>query len=708
MKLLNIKKIYYNKTNTVEALKGINLEFNENGIITILGPSGCGKTTLLNIMSGVDKDYEGTIVNVPNFDYLTQEFNLFEEMSVIENLRTVKNKQEEIDYYLTMFQMYDHQAKKVKLLSNGQKKRLQFIRALLHKPGLLLCDEPTAALDHDNAILLMEELKHLSKDVQIILVTHDIALAEKYSNRIVQMSQGVVVNDKIINQYEKASSGESIQKKTTKETFRFVLQDSIAKWKNSCMTLFLSTLSIVMLFSVFSFYTDVMKQYDYNEKFKRGENLIVSLPNRTIRLDVQRNMIDDKHEFDYFYGISEGIKAEDVQKVIDNHSEIIAVESYWSKQYYLAGSQPLFNSNQTLFKTFNAQGETEIFEFVNYPFYQPMYVYSSKFLEKEEEFSQKNALYSGKPEEEVGLQEHFYKNNILSCYDLVNDATLPILVGKVPQEKNEVIISKNLADKIMINEGYDSYEELVNQSFYIGLYGHKNYYAGKDYVLVENENCEYEFVDVSIVDLVEVKVSAISTVESDYSLMVFFNNGYANNITINYFVNDKEDLYFHYVRFLTEPNSNTEKIAENINDFFDMSDKRFVKFEGRGLENSYKYYKNPNNFGIYFVSITIIFMLLFVVKYAFEKKTLQKENAILKRYGYTISMVQIMRTLLFTIASIIFSVIISYIFCKYINQFARDYMYEMLMEFSMLRIVLMSFCLMLYVFVLEHLISKEK
>ena len=155
MKLIHINKTYYNKNNKVHALKDINLDLSQNGITMILGPSGCGKTTLLNIMANRET-YEGTIESTSNFDYLTQDFNLFDEMSVLDNLLLVSHDKELILQYLNEFSLSLEKDRKVKKLSNGEKKRVQFIRALLHKPGLILCDEPTAALDHENIVLLME------------------------------------------------------------------------------------------------------------------------------------------------------------------------------------------------------------------------------------------------------------------------------------------------------------------------------------------------------------------------------------------------------------------------------------------------------------------------------------------------------------------------------------------------------------------------
>lgn len=159
MKLSNIRKTYHNKNNTIEALKGITLETENNGITILLGPSGCGKSTLLNILAGQDKDYEGALEITDNLDYITQDFRLFESMTIEENLLLVSDDKDRIHDLLIQFSLEEHAHKKIKKCSNGQKKRVQFIRALLQSPSLLLCDEPTAALDHENAELLMTQLK---------------------------------------------------------------------------------------------------------------------------------------------------------------------------------------------------------------------------------------------------------------------------------------------------------------------------------------------------------------------------------------------------------------------------------------------------------------------------------------------------------------------------------------------------------------------
>lgn len=277
MKLIHINKTYYNKNNKVHALKDINLDLSQNGITMILGPSGCGKTTLLNIMANRET-YEGTIESTSNFDYLTQDFNLFDEMSVLDNLLLVSHDKELILQYLNEFSLSLEKDRKVKKLSNGERKRVQFIRALLHKPGLILCDEPTAALDHENIVLLMEEMKKISEDVQIVMVTHDIALAEQYGDRIITLDQGRVIKDEIIKGKKASVSGQKIKKKNLLETCNVVWKEITSRISDSLVTVLLMILCITTAFTVFNLQANVSSQSDYQSIFKKAENMVVSVP----------------------------------------------------------------------------------------------------------------------------------------------------------------------------------------------------------------------------------------------------------------------------------------------------------------------------------------------------------------------------------------------------------------------------------------------
>lgn len=122
MKLSHIHKVYHNKNNDIHALKDINLTIANQGLTYIIGPSGCGKTTLLNIISGKDKDFDGQVENSGLVECVEQNIHLIENMSVLDNLLLVINDQNKIMEMLEHFELNDFIHSKVKKLSVGQKK----------------------------------------------------------------------------------------------------------------------------------------------------------------------------------------------------------------------------------------------------------------------------------------------------------------------------------------------------------------------------------------------------------------------------------------------------------------------------------------------------------------------------------------------------------------------------------------------------------
>ena len=144
-----------------DSILDLTYTFHNNQVYGIIGPSGSGKTTLLHILSGQDMDFEGERSVDGTIEIIEQDIMLFEAMSVQDNLRMVADNIEEITHLLKRFKMTNHAREKVKKLSIGQKKRVQLMRSLLNRPDYLLCDEPTAALDHDNAEIVMQMLKEI-------------------------------------------------------------------------------------------------------------------------------------------------------------------------------------------------------------------------------------------------------------------------------------------------------------------------------------------------------------------------------------------------------------------------------------------------------------------------------------------------------------------------------------------------------------------
>lgn len=216
----NLVKSYGRGEEKQTILKGINLDFETNTFVSILGRSGSGKTTLLNTISTLDNFDSGEIyidgfnisklskntLNILRNRYIGfvfQEFNLIEDLSILDNVAlplTINNYSLKEARKLAAFALKEvelHQFIKLKPneLSGGQKQRVAIARAIVNGQKIILCDEPTGALDDYTSITILELLRKLTKDRTVIMVTHDEEYAKKYSDRIIVLSDGDVLYD---------------------------------------------------------------------------------------------------------------------------------------------------------------------------------------------------------------------------------------------------------------------------------------------------------------------------------------------------------------------------------------------------------------------------------------------------------------------------------------------------------------------------------
>ncbi len=221
LKLTNIKKDYVlNGGDTVPALQGIDLEFRASEFVSILGPSGCGKTTMLNIIGGLDRYTDGDLsidgISTKHYSdvdwdayrnirigFIFQSYNLISHVDILTNVEMALllagvSKQERHQRAVKALEdvgLGEHIHKKPNQLSGGQMQRVSIARALINNPSIILADEPTGALDSSTSVQIMEILKEISYNKLIIMVTHNPELAEQYSNRIVRLKDGLVVDD---------------------------------------------------------------------------------------------------------------------------------------------------------------------------------------------------------------------------------------------------------------------------------------------------------------------------------------------------------------------------------------------------------------------------------------------------------------------------------------------------------------------------------
>ena len=213
LRLIDVCKSYKFGKNKVMVLNKINLDFKKNELVFILGNSGSGKSTLLNIIGGILEVDSGSVIlddeDITKFSnrmlcnyrnnmvgFVFQDYHLIEYMSVMDNIKLgmtiYDNDNNKIENILRKLGIYNKRRIKVNRLSGGEKQRVAIARALINNPDIILCDEPTGAMDTNNGIKIMDILKEISRDKLVIIVSHDEVLANKYADRIINIVDGKV------------------------------------------------------------------------------------------------------------------------------------------------------------------------------------------------------------------------------------------------------------------------------------------------------------------------------------------------------------------------------------------------------------------------------------------------------------------------------------------------------------------------------------
>lgn len=207
IQIYKLNKKYKNKV----IFNNVTMNFKDHGIYSITGESGVGKTTLMNLLSGIDQNYDGDIFlnnnkitsNTLNIrrsivSCVFQNYGLINEMSVKQNLELVIERENNntINSVLSSVNMLAFAKVKVCDLSGGQAQRVAIARCILKKSKIIIADEPTGNLDKKNSLDIFDLLKELSKDKLVLIITHDLNISEKCDgsynlkgNKIYQLSE---------------------------------------------------------------------------------------------------------------------------------------------------------------------------------------------------------------------------------------------------------------------------------------------------------------------------------------------------------------------------------------------------------------------------------------------------------------------------------------------------------------------------------------
>lgn len=214
----NLQKVYQSSAGSFEALKDVNIQVHQNELLMLVGPSGAGKTTLLSIMAGILsqtggecevlsrpinqlEEKERTVFRGKHIGFVFQSFNLIPSLTALENVSVPllihgMNKREALDRSMEILEtlgLGDRASDFPPHFSGGQLQRISIARGCVHRPKIILCDEPTSFLDHENGSKVMELMKKIQKRDQstFVIVTHDPRIFD-FADRIVEINDGVI------------------------------------------------------------------------------------------------------------------------------------------------------------------------------------------------------------------------------------------------------------------------------------------------------------------------------------------------------------------------------------------------------------------------------------------------------------------------------------------------------------------------------------
>ena len=213
LEIRGIKKSFGTGDSRVNVLKGLDLNIEKGEFCVLLGPSGSGKSTLLNIIGGIDGADEGSITiegerledmtekklsmyRRKHLGYVFQSYNLIPNLTVRENIEVgayLSSNPLPIDDMIKTLGLWEHQNKTPNQLSGGQQQRTAIGRAIIKNPGILLCDEPTGALDYNTSKEILKLIEDVNKKYgnTVILVTHNDAI-KNMADYVIKLKDGQI------------------------------------------------------------------------------------------------------------------------------------------------------------------------------------------------------------------------------------------------------------------------------------------------------------------------------------------------------------------------------------------------------------------------------------------------------------------------------------------------------------------------------------
>ena len=582
LELKNITKKY--KTGNLEqlALDDVSIKLRNSEFVSILGASGSGKTTLLNIIGGLDQYTKGDLIindkstkKFKNRDWDTyrnhkvgfvfQSYNLISHQTALSNVelaltlsgiskeeRKRRAKKALIDVGLEA-QIH----KKPNQMSGGQMQRVAIARALVNDPDILLADEPTGALDSKTSLQIMNLLSSIAKDRLVVMVTHNPELADKYSTRIVKLSDGKIIDDSnpVLDKEENEIKKKNKKSKKTSMSFLTALSLSfnnlLTKKGRTFLTSFAGSIGIIGIALILSISTGVSNYIDRVEKETLSSYPITieekSIDTTSLFASLTGNDKEITHDMDKVYTNSimkNVINTMTSQIQTNNLKEFKKYIESTDMKDYASDIQYSYNVDLQIYK----QDEDNIIKVNPNTLYDSMgidgmmglntsFSMFSTYNDVFKELMNNKDLLSSQYDVLAGSWPSNYNEVVLILDENneISDYTLYALGLKDQSEVKDILTKVMNGEEIESSSDSYSYEELLDLSFKLVL--NNNYYEKENGIWVDKskdsdnlKNIVDNGIDIKVVGIIKPNEEAITNEE-------YGSIGYTSELT-NYVIEE--------------------------------------------------------------------------------------------------------------------------------------------------------------------------
>ena len=633
LEIKNITKIYKTGSFVQKALNKVNINFRISEFVSILGPSGSGKTTLLNIIGGLDKYTSGDlIINETStkkykdkdwdsyrnhrIGFVFQSYNLIPHQSVLSNVELAltlsgigkKERRKRALKVLKEVGLSEHVHKRPNQMSGGQMQRVAIARALINNPDILLADEPTGALDSETSVQIMNLLKNISKDKLVIMVTHNPELAQEYSNRIISLKDGKVIDDtNPYNGIEKIEYKKDKEKKTNMSFFTALslsLNNLMTKKGRTLLTSFAGSIGIIGIALILSLSTGVNNYIN-----KVQEDTLTSYP-----LMIEKNSVDASTLMSSFIGNSTG-EEHGLDAIYSNNIMTDMISTMYGG---------ITTNNLASFKEY-IENNKEIDKYANdikYSYNLDLQIYTLDNLKVNP--SNMMNMFTTDSSNSSSFTTRIAIFNELSTNNKLLNSQYEVVSGKMPEEYNELVLTvdenNEINDFVLYSIGLKdqkeiqqtmmnmmsgkeiqefeqtkyTYEDILNTNYKLVL--NSDYFKKENGVWIDKSN-DLLYLKEIVSNGIDLKIVGIIKPKEGSNISTTNGVGYTKKLT-EYVINEinsteivKEQLSNKYINVFTNSSfKDLESIDNNLNKMgvVDINDPYAISIYPKDFESKNK------------------------------------------------------------------------------------------------------------------------